>query len=224
MSRVAAIDCGTNSIRLLIADISDGNFREIIREMESIVPADTRVGRRRFLKLSGGAAGGAVIGAQAASSSAPASTPGSRGSKTITYETLLVDVETINRVVSGSIWRLTTDRTACGQVKFQSNPRMNAAVLILIVLLLGVLIAAAWVAGIYNSLVTLRNRFRNAYAQIDVQLKRRYDLIPNLVSTVKASAQYEQDTLAKVVEARARQRGENRHRGDGLTAPGNSDA
>ena len=52
-------------------------------------------------------------------------------------------------------------------------------------------ILALWVAGIYNSLVALRNRFKNAFAQIDVQLKRRYDLIPNLVETAKGYLKHE---------------------------------
>lgn len=79
---------------------------------------------------------------------------------------------------------------------------MNAAVVILVVLLLVVLVAAAWAAGIYNSLVALRNRFKNAYAQIDVQLKRRYDLIPNLVETAKGYLKHERETLEAVIKAR----------------------
>jgi LemA protein len=79
---------------------------------------------------------------------------------------------------------------------------MNAALLVLIGLLLVVLVAAAWLAGIYNSLVALRNRFKNAYAQIDVQLKRRYDLIPNLVETAKGYLKHERDTLEAVIKAR----------------------
>ena len=63
-------------------------------------------------------------------------------------------------------------------------------------------IAIAFVAGIYNKLVTLRNRFKNAYAQIDVQLKRRYDLIPNLVETAKAYMAHERGTLEAVTAAR----------------------
>ncbi|MFZ4695331.1 MAG: LemA family protein [Verrucomicrobiia bacterium] len=59
-----------------------------------------------------------------------------------------------------------------------------------------------WVAGIYNSLVRLRNQIENAWAQIDVQLKRRYDLIPNLVETVKGYAKHERETLEKVIQAR----------------------
>jgi LemA protein len=59
-----------------------------------------------------------------------------------------------------------------------------------------------WVVGIYNGLVTLRNRFKNAFAQIDVQLKRRYDLIPNLVETAKAYLKHERETLEAVIKAR----------------------
>ena len=66
-----------------------------------------------------------------------------------------------------------------------------------------VLIAiAAFLALIYNSLVRLRNQYENAFAQIDVQLKRRYDLIPNLVETAKGYMKHEQETLTKVIEAR----------------------
>ncbi len=58
------------------------------------------------------------------------------------------------------------------------------------------------VIGAYNGLVTLRNRFKNAYAQIDVQLKRRYDLIPNLVETAKGYLKHERETLERVISAR----------------------
>jgi LemA protein len=60
-----------------------------------------------------------------------------------------------------------------------------------------------WVIGAYNRLVSLRNVFRNAFAQIDVQLKRRYDLIPNLVETAKAYMKHERETLEAVIRARA---------------------
>ncbi len=63
-------------------------------------------------------------------------------------------------------------------------------------------IAVFAVIGIYNRLVTLRNRVDNAWSQIDVQLRRRYDLIPNLVETVKGYAAHEKETLEKVVQAR----------------------
>lgn len=59
------------------------------------------------------------------------------------------------------------------------------------------------VAAIYNKLVMLRNRFKNAFAQIDVQLKRRYDLIPNLVETAKGYLEHEKETLEKITQARA---------------------
>ena len=61
---------------------------------------------------------------------------------------------------------------------------------------------AVWAIAIYNALVALRNRFKNAYAQIDVQLKRRYDLIPNLVESAKGYLQHERQTLEAVVQAR----------------------
>ena len=59
-----------------------------------------------------------------------------------------------------------------------------------------------WAVAIYNGLVALRNRFKNAYAQIDVQLKRRYDLIPNLVETAKGYIKHERETLEAVIKAR----------------------
>jgi LemA protein len=77
----------------------------------------------------------------------------------------------------------------------------------LLIILLGVLVfivivTVALVAGIYNKLVTMRNRYKNAYAQIDVQLKRRYDLIPNLVETAKGYLKHERETLENVTQAR----------------------
>jgi LemA protein len=59
-----------------------------------------------------------------------------------------------------------------------------------------------WAIAIYNGLVTLRNRFKNAFAQIDVQLKRRYDLIPNLVEVAKGYIKHERETLEAVIKAR----------------------
>jgi LemA protein len=79
---------------------------------------------------------------------------------------------------------------------------MNAALIVLLVLAAIAVMAALWVAGIYNSLVALRNRFKNAFAQIDVQLKRRYDLIPNLVETAKGYLKHEHETLEDVIKAR----------------------
>jgi LemA protein len=68
---------------------------------------------------------------------------------------------------------------------------------------LAIIIALAfWAVGIYNRLVQLRNRFKNSYAQIDVQLKRRYDLIPNLVEAAKGYLTHERQTLEAVIAAR----------------------
>jgi LemA protein len=64
------------------------------------------------------------------------------------------------------------------------------------------LVLVVIVAGIYNGLVTGRNRYKNAYSQIDVQLKRRYDLIPNLVETAKGYMKHERETLEAVISAR----------------------
>lgn len=63
-------------------------------------------------------------------------------------------------------------------------------------------IVIAWGIGVYNSLVTLRNRYENAYSQIDVQLQRRYDLIPNIVETAKGYMKHERETLEAVIQAR----------------------
>src|SRR5678815_5850011 len=66
-----------------------------------------------------------------------------------------------------------------------------------------VVVAAVWAVGIYNGLVTARNAFKNAFAQIDVQLSRRYDLIPNLVEVAKGYMAHERETLEAVIKARA---------------------
>ena len=77
------------------------------------------------------------------------------------------------------------------------------AVLISLGVVVGVvLLLVLWVIGLYNGLVVLRNRYKNAYAQIDVQLKRRYDLIPNLVETAKGYLKHERETLEAVIAAR----------------------
>ena len=87
-------------------------------------------------------------------------------------------------------------------VSINPTAPMTTALIALGVLLAIVLVLGLWVAGIYNKLVELRNRFKNAFAQIDVQLKRRYDLIPNLIETVKGYAAHEKGTLEAVVAAR----------------------
>jgi LemA protein len=65
-----------------------------------------------------------------------------------------------------------------------------------------VILAAIWAIWRYNNLITLKNQVVNAWKQIDVQLKRRHDLIPNLIAAVKGEMQFEQDTLEKVIQAR----------------------
>jgi LemA protein len=73
----------------------------------------------------------------------------------------------------------------------------------LIVLVVLVAIGLFWGVGIYNGLITARNAFKNAFAQIDVQLTRRYDLIPNLVEVAKGYLKHERETLEAVIQARA---------------------
>jgi LemA protein len=75
-------------------------------------------------------------------------------------------------------------------------------ILLVIVIVVPVFFVLMWLVGAYNRLVALRNRFKNAYAQIDVQLKRRYDLIPNLVETAKGYIKHERGTLEAVIAAR----------------------
>ena len=72
----------------------------------------------------------------------------------------------------------------------------------MIILLVVIALIVFWVIGVYNRLVSLRNRFRNGFSQIDVQLKRRYDLIPNLVEVAKGYMKHERETLEAVIAAR----------------------
>jgi LemA protein len=78
---------------------------------------------------------------------------------------------------------------------------MSAWVLLAIIVIVA-FVAVLWGVGIFNRLVTLKNRYQNAFSQIEVQLKRRYDLIPNLVETVKGYMQHERSTLEAVIAAR----------------------
>lgn len=79
---------------------------------------------------------------------------------------------------------------------------MKETFLILLIVVVPAFFLLVFVVGMYNRLVSLRNRFKNAFAQIDVQLKRRYDLIPNLVETAKGYLQHERNTLEAVIAAR----------------------
>src|SRR5690606_4497162 len=78
-----------------------------------------------------------------------------------------------------------------------------SSLLILLVIAAVVVVALMWGVGIYNGLVTARNAFKNAFAQIDVQLQRRFDLIPNLVETAKGYLTHERETLEAVIAARS---------------------
>ena len=79
---------------------------------------------------------------------------------------------------------------------------MATITLVLVVIIALGAVGLLYVIGAYNGLVGLRNRFKNAFAQIDVQLKRRYDLIPNLVETAKGYLKHERETLEAVIAAR----------------------
>jgi LemA protein len=79
---------------------------------------------------------------------------------------------------------------------------MKVLILVIIILVVPIFFLLMFVISAYNRLVTLRNRYKNAYAQIDVQLKRRYDLIPNLVETAKGYIKHERETLEEVTKAR----------------------
>lgn len=78
----------------------------------------------------------------------------------------------------------------------------NTLLIVLAVLVIGFILFLLFVIGIYNKLVSYRNQYKNAYSQIDVQLKRRYDLIPNLVEVAKGYMKHERETLEAVIAAR----------------------
>lgn len=84
---------------------------------------------------------------------------------------------------------------------------MPALLIVLLILLVLLIIPILWAVGAYNGLVKLRNQFKNAFAQIDVQLKRRHDLIPNLVETAKGYMAHERETLDAVISARNQAQG-----------------
>lgn len=79
---------------------------------------------------------------------------------------------------------------------------MGALVATLWIILIIIVVVIAWLIVIFNRMVILKNRFQNAFAQIEVQLKRRHDLIPNLVETAKAYLKHEHETLQEVIDAR----------------------
>lgn len=82
------------------------------------------------------------------------------------------------------------------------EPLIIALLVIIGVIFLVAILVVMWGIGVNNKLVTLRNRFKNAFAQIDVSLQRRYDLIPNLVNVAKGYMKHEKDTLEAVIQAR----------------------
>ena len=79
---------------------------------------------------------------------------------------------------------------------------LDGGMITLLVLGVVLVVFVLWAVGAYNGLVRLRNMYRNAFAQIDVQLKRRHDLIPNLVETAKSFMKHERETLEAVIQAR----------------------
>ena len=79
---------------------------------------------------------------------------------------------------------------------------MSTFVVTVLVVVGVVVILAAWLAGVFNKLVLLKNRYKNGFAQIEVQLKRRYDLIPNMVEVAKGYMKHERETLEAVITAR----------------------
>jgi LemA protein len=79
---------------------------------------------------------------------------------------------------------------------------MSATLIASALLVLVAIVLGAWVVSMFNNLVTFRNRYKNAFAQIEVQLKRRYDLIPNLVEVAKGYMKHERETLEAVIQAR----------------------
>src|SRR5712672_2616976 len=92
----------------------------------------------------------------------------------------------------------------CHREMNRSSAVMTIPIILLLILLGLIVFVGFWLLGSYNGLVTLRQAVKNAWAQIDVQLKRRHDLIPNIVNTVKGYAAHEKGTLEAVINARAK--------------------
>src|SRR5437868_730666 len=92
-------------------------------------------------------------------------------------------------------------RNSCRTARSGSTSR-NLGVAMMWVLLVVVAVAVLWIVGAYNGLISLKNQTINAFKQIDVQLKRRHDLIPNLVNSVKGAMDFERSTLEAVIQAR----------------------
>jgi LemA protein len=80
---------------------------------------------------------------------------------------------------------------------------MTILLIVLAIFVVAVAVVTIWAMGVYNGLVTSRNGYKNAFAQIDVQLQRRFDLIPNLIETAKGYLKHERDTLDAVISARS---------------------
>jgi LemA protein len=115
------------------------------------------------------------------------------------YERLKVKQPSLFHTISRQILLFSAQTT---KINRQRRNVMSLALVFLLVLIVGIVAAVLYVIAVYNRLVTLRNRFKNAFAQIDVQLKRRYDLIPNLVETAKGYLKHERETLEAVIAAR----------------------
>ena len=98
---------------------------------------------------------------------------------------------------------------------------MSALLVTSLVVIVPIILVIVFVIGLYNGLVKLRNRYKNAFAQIDVQLKRRHDLIPNLVETAKGFMEHERETLEAVISARNEASGARK---EATANPGDPDA